>query len=161
MKNLFYPQTNKLAFQLLVIMSLILTHSSYGEDNKTNKVQPIEKNNILQESKNQLLPLPIIDFESAILKVNNERNPFHKPSDSEITATEDLYSTLRFKGLASSNNLIYAIIETGDKQKFYKVGDTLDNGFFVTSISIDDISVDISNGSNDYRLSLTKFKKSL
>ena len=160
MKNSFYQKHNKLVYYLFVLLSFSFHQVSHGEDYRNNDLKNInrEKASLVEK---KLLPLPIIDIESITYKVNKQRNPFQKPLESEISNTEDLYATLLFKGLASSNDFLFAIIETGNIQKFYKVGDILDNGFFIKSISLKDISVDISNGSSEYRLSLTNFKNSL
>ena len=116
---------------------------------------------ILNNSKYKLIPMPVGNIESAISKVNSKRNPFKNPSKSEITNTDDLYLTLQFKGLAKSRNESIAIIQSEGIQKFYSVGDTLDNGFLIKSISYEDVSVDISNGSRNYRLILNNLKNSL
>ena len=71
----------------------------------------------------------------------------------------DLYSSLRFKGLAQSDKKLLAIIETDNVQKFYKVGDTLDNGFVIQFISLENVTVDISNGTKKYRLTLADIEK--
>ena len=116
---------------------------------------------ILNKSKDKLIPMPIGNLESALSKVNSKRNPFQKPSKAEITNTDDLYLTLQFKGLARSGNKSLAIIQSEGIQKFYAVGDTLDNGFSIKSISFEETSVDVSNGSKNYRLILNNLKKSL
>jgi len=116
---------------------------------------------ILNKSKDKLIPMPIGNLESALSKVNSKRNPFQKPSKAENTNTDDLNLTLQFKGLAKSGNKSLAIIQSEGIQKFYAVGDTLDNGFSIKSISFEETSVDVSNGSKNYRLILINLKKSL
>ena len=116
---------------------------------------------ILNKSNDKLIPMPIGNLESASSKVNSKRNPFQKPSKAELTNTNDLYLTLQFKGLAKSGNKSLAIIQSEGIQKFYAVGDILDNGFSITSISFEETSVDVSNGSKNYRLILNNLKKSL
>ena len=160
MKNPIYQKLNKISFPLFALLSLSFSQVSYSEDYQNYDFKNKNKEKALSVEK-RLLPLPSIDIQLITGKVNTQRNPFQKPLESEISNTEDLYSTLLFKGLASSNDFLYAIIETGNIQKFYKVGDTLENGFFIKSISLEDISVDISNGSSEYRLSLTNFKNAL
>ena len=118
------------------------------------------KNGFAEQDKKDLLPLPIGNIESAFSKVNTKRNPFQKPLKSEITNIDDLYSTLQLKGLAKSGNKSLAIIESEKIQGFYGIGDVLENGFTIQSISFEDISVDISNGSKNYRLILNKLNES-
>ena len=48
--------------------------------------------------------------------------------------------------------------ETDNVQKFYEVGDLMDNGFIVNSISYEETSVEVSNGSRNYKLILTGLK---
>ena len=61
--------------------------------------------------------------------------------------------------MAKSENNLFAVIETDNSQKFYKVGDSLENGFVIKFISIDDLTVEISNGNKNYRLSLVDIEK--
>ena len=56
--------------------------------------------------------------------------------------------------MAQSDKKLVAIIETENGQKFYEVGDTLDNGFVIQFISLENVTVDISNGTKKYRLTL-------
>ena len=58
-----------------------------------------------------------------------------------------------------SDKKLLAIIETDNGQKFYKVGDTLDNGFVIQFISLENVTVDISNGTKKYRLTLADIEK--
>ena len=81
--------------------------------------------------------MPIGNKESALSKVNPKRNPFQKPQKSEITNIEDLHLTLQLKGLAKSGNKSQAIIESEDIQKFYGIGDSLDNGRLVIAFWFD------------------------
>ena len=57
-----------------------------------------------------------------------------------------------------SGDKLVAIIETDDVQKFYEVGDLMDNGFTIDSISYEETSVEVSNGSRKYKLILSSFK---
>ena len=103
--------------------------------------------------------MPAGDINTSSNKVNFNRNPFQEPLKNEFPTIENLYSSLKFRGLAKSENTLFAIIETDSIQKFYKVGDSLDNGFVIQFISIEDVTVDISNGAKNYRLSLVDIEK--
>ena len=107
--------------------------------------------------KDILKPMPIGDFKSASQKVKSNRNPFQKPEKSELSSLDDIYSTLIFKGIARSGDELLAIIETDNVQKFYEVGDLMDNGFTIDSISYEETSVEVSNGSRKYKLILSGF----
>ena len=116
---------------------------------------PIQKEyKHFEKSKLYLNPMPTGDVNASSKKVDFNRNPFQEPSEIEFPTIENLYSSLRFKGLVKSSNILLAIIETTNGQKFYKVGDTLENGFIIKFISLENVTVDISNGSKNYRLSL-------
>ena len=143
-----------------VIFGCLLFSGKYSFAEEIKKDLP-SSDQILNKSKDKLIPMPIGNIESALSKVNSKRNPFQKPSKAEITNTDDLYLTLQFKGLAKSGNKSLAIIQSEGIQKFYAVGDTLDNGFSIKSISFEETSVDVSNGSKNYRLILNNLKKSL
>ncbi len=108
-----------------------------------------------------LMPIPTGDINTSSTKVNYERNPFQNPSKSEFPTIENLYSSLLFKGLAQSKKKLVAIIETQNGQNFYEVGDSLENGFTIQSISLENTSVDISNGIKNYRLTLVDIEKLL
>ena len=54
-----------------------------------------------------------------------------------------------------------AIIANDNEQKMYNVGDTLNNGFTIKSISLNKKTVDISNGYKNYRLTITNLKNAL
>ncbi len=115
----------------------------------------LNKNKILKDI---LRPMPVGDFKSASQRVNINRNPFQDPAKSESTNIDDIYSALVFKGIARSGGKLVAIIETDDIQKFYEVGDLMDNGFTIDSISYEETSVEVSNGSRQYKLILSGFK---
>ena len=126
----------------------------FARENKIHSL-PIKKEfNEVEEYTNGLIPMPAGDINSSSIKVNFDRNPFQEPLKTEYPTIENLYSSLRFKGLAQSDTKLVAIIETDNGQKFYKVGDTLDNGFVIQIISLENVTVDISNGTKKYRLSL-------
>ena len=105
--------------------------------------------------------MPIGDVEAAASKVTFERNPFDEPSKTEYPITSNLNSNLQFKGLVQSNSVVKAIIKTEDGQKFYGVGDKLSNGFSIIAISLEETTVDLSNGSKKFRLTLSSLKSSL
>ena len=110
---------------------------------------------------NNLLEIPIGNFESASKRVKKNRNPFQDSIQSDFSKIANINSVLKFKGLVKSEDNLMAIIYTNDGQNIYKVGDDIGNGFLVKSISIENKSVDISNGFKNYRLSLTSYKNQL
>ncbi len=121
---------------------------------------PIKKEfNELEKQTKDLIPMPVGDINYSSLKVNFDRNPFQEPLKTEYPTIENLYSSLKFRGLAQSDKKLQAIIETVNGQKFYGVGDTLDNGFVIQLISLENVTVDISNGNKKYRLSLADIEQ--
>ena len=158
MKNQIHLTLQTSAASLIVAILAIYGQNGFAEEYDKNLSKFNQTSNT---SKEQLIPMPIGNRESASSKVNPKRNPFQKPSKSEMTNTKELYLTLQLKGLAKSRNKSLAIIESEETQKFYGIGDTLENGFLIKSISFEEKSVDISNGSKNYRLILNNFKKSL
>ena len=158
MKNQIHLKLQTSAASLIVGILAISGQNGFAEEH--NKILPAmnQASNTFEE---QLIPMPIGNRKSASSKVNPKRNPFKKPLKSEMTNIEDLFLTLRLKGLAKSSNNSLAIIESEKIQKFYGIGDTLENGFLIQSISFEDISVDISNGSKNYRLILNNLNKAI
>ena len=128
------------------------------EENNNNSSSLQQSLSNKKNSKDLLIPMPMGDFGSASARVNINRNPFQDPAKSEITNIDNLNAALQFKGVALSGNTLSAIIRTEDVQKFYEVGDIMENGFTIKSISYEDITVDLSNGSKNYRLTLSKLK---
>ncbi len=158
MKNKLEKKLKKFITALTVVILTINGDIISAEE--VNKALPqLDKG--ANTFKNDLIPMPTGDIQSALSKVNTQRNPFQNPSKSEIENINDLNSTLKFKGLAKSGDKLKAIIESESIQKFYEVGDTLDNGFLIKAISLEDISVDVSNGSKNYRLILNNIKQTL
>ncbi len=107
----------------------------------------------------ELLPMPIGKIDVASSTVESKRNPFEEPSSLESINLDVLNSAIKFSGIAKSANSLVALIKTDQGYKAYKVGDSLGNGFFVKAISKSDVTVDISNGLRNYRLSLKILKK--
>ena len=157
MKNQIHLTLQASAASLIVGILAISGQNGFADEYKNNLPTLNQTSN---EYKERLIPMPIGNKKSASSKVNPKRNPFQKPLKSEMTNIENLYLTLQLRGLAKSKNKSIAIIESEEIQKFYGIGDTLDNGFLIKSISFEDKSVDISNGSKNYRLIFNNFKKS-
>ena len=159
MKNLFLNNHNKFVF--LIIFTPILTAVNLlSAREKIIHSLPIKKEfNEVEIYKKDLIPFPVGDINSSSLKVNFNRNPFQEPLKTEYPTIENLYSSLKFRGLAQSDKKVAAIIETENGQKFYGVGDTLDNGFEIQTISLENVTVDISNGTKKYRLTLSAIEK--
>ena len=130
-----------------------------ARENANHSLPIREESNQNQKYIKDLFPMPAGDINSSSNKVNFNRNPFQEPLKTEYPSIENLYTTLRFKGLAQSDKKVSAIIESENGQKFYEVGDTLDNGFLIEFISIENVTVDISNGTKKYRLTLADIDK--
>ena len=158
-------QVNKvfynLAFQSICGLSFLYIPNVLGNDIPNHSL-PIKKiENISVSTTNKLLPVPIGDIDSASKKVESERNPFEDPTETEFISISSINNTLKFKGLVKANEKVMAIIANDSEQKLYSVGDTLNNGFMIKSISIKNTTVDISNGFKNYRLTLTNLKNAL
>ena len=127
-----------------------------------NKVYTLPVNNIEDNSKStNLKPMPKGDVGFSSKQVNFDRNPFQNISDADSLTIEDINLSIDLKGIASSEDRLMAIIESNNEQKFYKVGESMSNGFLVTGISVQDKTVDITNGVKTYRLILSDIRKSL
>ena len=158
-------QVNKvfynLAFQSICGLSFLYIPNVLGNDIPNHSL-PIKKiETISVSTTNKLLPVPIGDIDSASKKVESERNPFEDPTETEFISISSINNTLKFKGLVKANEKVMAIIANDSEQKLYSVGDTLNNGFMIKSISIKNTTVDISNGFKNYRLTLTNLKNAL
>ena len=101
--------------------------------------------------------MPRGDVESALINVNENRNPFENPAEIFESNLDALNLTIKFRGLVKSNNSVLAIIENNNVQKLYKAGDKINDQFLIKSISLDKSSIIISNGARNYRLSLIKY----
>ena len=155
MKISFFKKLNKFAFLIILSPMLVQVDFLFAREPRIHSLPIKKKFNELDKQSNNLIPLPVGDINSSSLKVNFDRNPFQKPLKTEYPTIENLYSNLKFRGLAQSDKKPLAIIETVNGQKFYGVGDTLDNGFIIQLISLENVSVDISNGTKNYRLTLS------
>tara|TARA_B100000212_G_scaffold338275_1_gene314530 strand:- start:24 stop:512 length:489 start_codon:yes stop_codon:yes gene_type:complete len=160
MKNLIVNKIPK--FPLLILITYIFYGNTLllAQEKKIIHSLPINKEfNQGDKFTNNLIPMPKGNIKSSSTKVKFERNPFQEPLESEFPLIQNLYSSLRLKGLAKAHNKIFAIIETDNEQKFYKVGDILKNGFIIKFISLENFTVDISNGSKNFRMKLKDFEK--
>ena len=147
-----------ISFSSFALASIFFVTELRSEEQKNNSLLIEDVSNKNKILKDILKPMPIGDFKSASQRVNINRNPFQDPAKSELTNIDDIYSALVFKGLAKSGDRLVAIIETEDIQKFYEVGDLMDNGFTIDSISYEETSVEVSNGSKKYKLVLSGLK---
>tara|TARA_Y100000991_G_scaffold206396_1_gene183502 strand:+ start:445 stop:927 length:483 start_codon:yes stop_codon:yes gene_type:complete len=153
--NLFPNLIFYILIALASIFSVAEVHTEEQTDNSLLIDNGSNTNKILNDS---LRPMPIGDYSSALKRVNINRNPFQEPEKSELSNIDDIYSALIFKGIARSGDKLTAIIETDEVQKFYEVGDLLDNGFTINSISYEETSVEVGNGSRNYKLILAGLK---
>ena len=126
---------------------------------EVNHNLPIKNINTNIVSDNKLSKMPIGNLDSASKKVQINRNPFQEPAEIEFVNVSNLNSYLNFKGLVQSEDKLMAIIATKEGQNLYGIGDTLGSGFLVQSISLENVTVDISNGLKKYRLILSSQKK--
>tara|TARA_Y100000589_G_C26789885_1_gene481321 strand:+ start:83 stop:568 length:486 start_codon:yes stop_codon:yes gene_type:complete len=150
---------NKLTLLIIFCPMLIGVDVTHSREKIIHSL-PIKKEfNELEKQTKDLIPMPVGDINYSSLKVNFDRNPFQEPLKTEYPTIENLYSSLKFRGLAQSDKKLQAIIETVNGQKFYGVGDTLDNGFVIQLISLENVTVDISNGNKKYRLSLADIEQ--
>ena len=159
MKNKSYHKIDKFNLRsclYVTFISLFIYPSLLIAKETKNDLRPINYKTISNKSKIILKQMPVGNIDAASKKVKNLRDPFQEPAHSEMNNLDDLSYAIEFKGIAKSKDNLVAVIKTRDKQKSYKVGDYLDNGFRIKNISIKDIAVDIVNGTKSYRLTFKK-----
>ena len=161
MKNLLFKNLHKFGLVLLVSYISCEFNILTAQENIIHSLPIKKKFKADNNSNKDLKSMPAGDINTSSIKVNFDRNPFQEPSKSEYPTIQNLYTSLKFKGLAESNKKLVAIIETESGLNFYEIGDSLENGFTIQSISLENITVDISNGAKDYRLTLADIKKLL
>ena len=142
-------------------MGYFLTLGTMIIGGEVNHNLPIKNINTNIGSDNKLSKMPIGNLDAASKKVQINRNPFQETGEIEFVNVSNLNSYLNFKGLVKSEDKLMAIIATKEGQNLYSVGDSLGSGFFVQSISLENVTVDISNGSKKYRLILSNVKNKL
>ena len=131
------------------------------EAGEANHNLPIKNINTNVSSDNKLSKMPVGNLDSASKKVQINRNPFQEPEEIEFVNISNLNTSMNFKGLVQSQDKLMAIIATKDGQNLYRVGDTLGSGFLIQAISLENVTVDISNGFKKYRLFLSNVKNKL
>ena len=144
---------------LFGVSAVVATAQSNQEMNGNKQLSLKEKVTLIEASSQKLLPMPLGQLEEASKKVRSTRDPFQNTPGIESNNLEVLKSALILKGIIKSENNLLAMIKTTKGQEFYKVGDSLGNGFFIKGISSKDVTVDISNGYRFYRLSLYSLNK--
>jgi hypothetical protein len=128
---------------------------------EVNHNLPIQNINTNISSDNKLSKMPVGNLDSASKKVQINRNPFLEPEEIEFVNISNLNTSMNFKGLVQSQDKLMAIIATKDGQNLYRVGDALGSGFLIQAISLENVTVDISNGFRKYRLFLSNVKNKL
>ena len=144
---------------LFGVSAVVATAQNNQEMNGNKQLSLKEKVTLIEASSQRLLPMPLGQLEEASKKVRSTRDPFQNTPGIESNNLEVLKSSLRLKGIIKSENNLLAMIQTTKGQEFYKVGDSLGNGFLIKGISQKDATVDISNGFRFYRLSLYSLSK--
>ena len=144
----------------LVGTSTVFANTLVDQDIKNEKTLSLkEKEPSIEGLSQELIPMPLGQIDEATKKVQSSRDPFQNTPAIESNNLEALKSALSLKGLVKSGDSSLAMIKTRKGEEFYKVGDSLGNGFFVKDISQKDLTVDISNGYKYYRLSLSGLNK--
>jgi len=146
-------------FSLFLGTSAVAASTKNNQELNKKTLSLKEKVTLIEASSQKLLPMPLGQFDEASKKVRSTRDPFQNTPGIESNNLEVLKSALILKGIIKSGNNLLAMIKTTKGQDFYKVGDSLGNGFFVKGISSKDVTVDISNGYRFYRLSLYSLNK--
>ena len=135
--------------------STVFASTQGGQNMRNEKALSLnEKGSAVPVLSQDLIPMPLGQLDEAAKKVQSSRDPFQNTPAIESNNLDALKSALRLKGLVKSGDSLLAMIKTGKGQEFYKVGDSLGNGFYIKDISQKEATVDISNGYKHYRLSL-------
>ena len=148
-----------LIFSIVGSSSVLASTPSNQEVNNKKTLSLKEKVTLIEARSQELIPMPIGQLDEAFKKVKSSRDPFQDTPIVESNNLEVLKSALRFKGIVKSGDDLLVMIKTTKGQEFYKVGDSLGNGFLIKGISQKDLTVDISNGFRFYRLSLYSLSK--
>ena len=144
----------------IVGVSSVLASTPINQEVNNKKALSLkEKVTLIEAPSQDLIPMPKGKLDEASKKVQSSRDPFQNTPTIESNNIDALKSALRFKGIVKSGDDLLAMIKTKKGQEFYKVGDSLGNGFFIKGISKKDITVDISNGFSSYRLFLHSLSK--
>ena len=140
--------------------STVIANTQAGQNMGNEKAFSLnEKGSASPVLSQDLIPMPLGQLDEAAKKVQSSRDPFQNTPAIESNNLAALKSALRLKGLVKSGDSLLAMIKTGKGQEFYKVGDSLGNGFYIKDISQKEVTVDISNGYKHYRLSLFGLNK--
>ena len=157
MKNRLYKNFIKNFFQFLLAIFCLSLLQFLFQKPLLSSSEKKTSSHTLNLNKLKLIPMPRGDVESALINVNENRNPFENPAEIFESNLDALNLTIKFRGLVKSNNSVLAIIENNTVQKLYKAGDKINDQFLIKSISLDKSSIIISNGAKNYRLSLIKY----
>ena len=140
--------------------SIVIANTQEGQNMGNEKALSFdEKGSSVPVLSQDLIPMPLGQLDEAAKKVQSSRDPFQNTPAIESNNLEALKSALSLKGLVKSGDSLLVMIKTSKGKEFYKVGDSLGNGFFIKDISQKDLTVDISNGFKYYRLSLSGLNK--
>ena len=117
---------------------------------------PINKNNIIKNTTENLKPYPLSSINVAAKSVNSNRNPFSNLTKSQSNFTLDPSLNYKLTGIALSGNIQKAILSSSNGVKFYSVGENINEEYKVKEISFDEQKVLLTNGDKDYELIINK-----
>ena len=98
MRNLLFNSLHKYSL-FLVLVYLCQVPFLSAQEKKIHSL-PIKKYFQADKITKDLIPMPEGDIDTSSNKVNINRNPFREPLKTEFPTIENLYSSLKFRGLA-------------------------------------------------------------
>ena len=121
-------------------------------NNKSIHNLPINKNNIIKNTTENLKPYPLSSINVAAKSVNSNRNPFSNLTNSQANSTLDPSLKYKLTGIALTGSIQKAILSSSNGVKFYSVGENINKEYKVKQISFDEKKVVLTNGDKDYEL---------
>ncbi len=154
-------------FVAAILTSMIMSGAALSINHNNRKIHqrsthivsksPVKDNLYFPPSESfKLLKMPSSELEEASKSVLSSRNPFLGIYSTQTSILRELPKGLRLTGIAKVGSSIVAMIDSYTGEKVYKIGSMIGSQFKITKISPNTESVEISNGTNKYRLMINQ-----
>ena len=117
---------------------------------------PINKNNIIKNTIEDLKPYPLSSIKVSAQSVNSNRNPFTNLIKSDDFSELDPSLSYKLTGIVLSDSKLKAILSSSNGVKFYSIGDSINKEYKIKQIAFDDKKVVLTNGDKEYVLIINK-----
>ena len=125
-------------------------------NNKSIHNLPINKNNIIKNTTENLKPYPLSSINVSSKSVDSNRNPFLTLNKNQSNFILNPNLEYKLTGIALSASIPKAILSSSNGVKFYGIGENINKEYRIKQILFDEKKIVLTNGDKDYELIINK-----